>query len=201
MKGMAGTMKQKYYTLEESLTEKGAASPQPERKRHARASPRVSVSGFSPGDVRNTASQRFYSDGYAAPKDFMEQPIPGAVSAMQYEPERQAASFVDSASVMDVSEAGQTVNRPNRWVYSANAPRRGEAQFDTDIARDPSAVDDVETPFLTEESANITSDVIGAKNVETRSTDKKRQSGKKQGKDATAEGAPAENWRKPHSSS
>ena len=193
-------MKQKFYTLEESLTEKGAASPQPERKRHARASPRVPASSSSSEEVRNTTSQRFYSDGHSAPKDFMEQPVPVTASAAQYESERQAASSMDTPSAKDAPETNQTTNRLNHWVYSANAPRKGEAQFDADPAGEPSVTDDVETLFLTEESANTTSDVIGAKNVETRSTDKKRQSGKKQGKDIPAEGTPTENWRKPRSS-
>ena len=193
-------MKQKFYTLEESLTEKGAGAPQPKRKRHARASPRVSASGFSPGDVRNTASQRFYSDGYAAPKDFKEQPFPDAVPGAQYEPERQAASFLDAASVRDASETGQTASKPNRWVYSANAPRRGEAQFDSDPVGDPSAIDDVETPFLPEEASDIAPGIIDADHAEGRMQDRKRQSGKKQGKDISAEGTPTESWRKPRSS-
>ena len=197
---MAVTMKQKYYTLEESLTEKGTNSLQPKRKRHARASPRVSVSGFSPGDVRNTASQRFYSDGYAAPKDFVEQHFPDAASAMQYEPERQAASFLDAASVRDASETGQTASKPNRWVYSANAPRRGEAQFDADPVGDPSAIDDVDTPFLPEEASDIAPRIIDADHAEGRLLNRKRQSGKKQGKDISAEGTPTESWRKPRSS-
>ena len=188
-------MKQKFYTLEESLTEKGAASPQPERKRHARASPRVPASGLSSGEVRNTASQRFYSDGYAAPKDFVEQHFPDAASAMQYEPERQAASFVDSASVMDVSEAGQTVKRPNHWVYSANTPRKGEAQCVADSAGNSSVMDGVETPFLIEDTEDMTPGVIGAENTERRLQSGKRLSGHKPGEETAAE-----KWRKPHSS-
>ena len=190
-------MKQKFYTLEESLLEKETDSPRPKRKRLARASPRGPASGSSSVETKGAASQRFYSDGYSAPKEFMEQPIPGDVSAGRYEPERQAASFMDSASVRDAPEAGQTVNRPNRWVYSANSTRKGDAQFDADIAGDSSLIEGVETQFLTEDNADITSDVIGAG---SRLTDRKRQAGKKQGKDSSAEGAPTENWRKPRSS-
>ena len=87
-------MKQKFYTLEESLLEKETDSPRPKRKRLARASPRGPASGSSSVETKGAASQRFYSDGYSAPKEFMEQPIPGDVSAGRYEPERQAASFV-----------------------------------------------------------------------------------------------------------
>ena len=169
-------MKQKFYTLEESLIEKETDSPRPKRKRLARASPRVPATGASSVETKGTASQRFYSDGYPAPKDFMEQPIPGDVSAGRYEPERQAASFMDSAFVRDAPEAGQTVNRPNRWVYSANGPRKGDAQFVADMG---------EESLLPEDAVEMESGVFSVESPETGLSIVKRQQAKKQEEEAT----------------
>ena len=92
-------MKQKFYTLEESVLEKSTDSPRPKRKRHARASPRMPASAISSESADNPTTQ--------------------------YEP--QASLFKPSASDNNTTAGTeQEANNPNHWVYSANTPRKGD---------------------------------------------------------------------------
>ena len=158
-------MKQKFYTLEESVLEKSTDSPRPKRKRHARASPRMPASALSSESADNPTTQ--------------------------YEP--QVLLFTPSASDSNTTAGTeQAANNPNHWVYSANAPRKGEAPYHSDI--------DYTAELSLPEEENAASALMSAEGAESRAAIGKQRSGKKREKGQPNEGKPAESWRKPRTS-
>lgn len=158
-------MKQKFYTLEESVLEKSTDSPRPKRKRHARASPRMPASALSSESADNPTTQ--------------------------YEP--QALLFTPSASDSKTTAGTeQAANNPNHWVYSANAPRKGEAPYHSDV--------DYTAELSLPEEENAASALMSAEGAESRAAIGKQRSGKKREKGQPNEGKPAESWRKPRTS-
>ena len=147
-KGSGEPMNQKFYTLEESLLEQSADSPKPKRKRLARASPQVpaSVSSGRQDDsaVRQPLNQRFYSDSTLQNDKFEGEIQSDSFSSAQYE--SQASSFMTADAIRDGDVFGQKIH-PNRWVYSANAPRKGDAQFNADLTDEAFDVEQIEHPF------------------------------------------------------
>ena len=82
--------------------------------------------------------------------------------------------------------------RPNRWVYSANAPRKGDKQINADLTDEAFDVEEIEHPFLPEETPGMESGGLSADNPPGRRSNRKKQIGK-------GEEAPVESWRKPRS--
>ena len=163
-------MKQKFYTLEESLLEKEADSPRPKRKRLARASPRVPASTTSGEAVRKNG-QPFYSDTSIRSEEYGIGNKDDSFSSALYEP--QAASVLGEDSTRNIAEKAQ---KPNHWVYSANTLRKGDAQFDADMG---------EESLLPEDAVDMESGVFSAEIPETGLSIVKRQQGKKQEEEAT----------------
>ena len=158
-------MKQKFYTLEESVLEKSTDSPRPKRKRHARASPRMPASALSSESADNPTTQ--------------------------YEP--QASLFTPSASDNNTTAGTeQEANNPNHWVYSANAPRKGEAPYHSDI--------DYTAELSLPEEENAASALMPVESAESRAAIEKQRPGKKREKGQPNAEKPAESWRKPRAS-
>ena len=186
-------MKQKFYTLEESVLEKSTDSPRPKRKRHARASPRMPASALSSERADNPIAQRFYSDPFASQPEHREPRSADTSSAARYEP--QASLFTPSASDNNTTAGTeQEANNPNHWVYSANTPRKGDV-----ISKADSDADYTVELSLPEEE-NAASGLMPVENAESRAAIEKQRPGKKREKGQPNAEKPAESWRKPRTS-
>jgi len=186
-------MNQKFYTLEESLLEQSADSPKPKRKRLARASPKAPASvssGRQDDSVSQPVSQRFYSDISVDHPKYDERNVTEYSPIAQHNPE--PSSFIDASRSAGSSMPDATAKRTNRWVYSANAPRKDDAQIHADPADETFAVEEIEHSFLPEETPGMESGGLSANNPPGRRSSRKKQIGK-------GEEAPAESWRKPRS--
>ena len=185
-------MNQKFYTLEESLLEQSADSPKPKRKRLARASLKVPASvtsGRRDDSVSQSVSQRFYSDFTLQNDKFEGGTKSDSLSSAQNE--SQVSSFLTADTLGD-GDVLEQKTRPNRWVYSANAPRKGDKQINADPTNEAFTVEEIEHSFLPEETQGMESGGLSTNNPPGRRSNRKKQIGK-------GEEAPAESWRKPRS--
>ena len=181
-------MNQKFYTLEESLQEKSTDSPKPKRKRLARASPQVPASvtsGRRDDSVSMPLSQRFYSDISVDHPKYDERNVTEYSPITQHNPE--PSSFIDASRSVDSSMPDPTAKRTNRWVYSANAPRKGDTQFNADRSEEPFLPEGTEKSYLPDEVESLGFGISTAGNPTSKPHDGKQKYGKIQGKEAITE--------------
>ena len=176
-------MNQKFYTLEESLQERGMGSSKPKRKRPARASPQVPAAVSSGQDI--PVSQRFYTDIPVNNSEYGERDVTENSPTAEYPLE--TSSFIDASRSVDSSMPDATAKRTNRWVYSANAPRKGDTQFNVDRSEEPFLPEVAEKSYLPDEVEDLWFGISTAESSTSKPHDGKQKYGKIQGKEAITE--------------